>query len=196
MTLKEKKGKIALASIRMVSILIIAIVVIFVTYRLTKKDEPEITNTFISEKLEAVSELTTAKLTYTGLVRYTEGNIPFLTKKEFNMLYRAGVRAGIDLSQAEINVTDSDVKLTLPKAEIQEISVDADSIQFYDESFALFNGEKREDTVEALKVAEEDVRENGNMEELMAEAQEQTEILLTGFLDELVGDRTLVISYR
>lgn len=196
MALKEKKGKIVLASIRMVSILIIAIVVIFVTYRLTKKDEPEITNTFISEKLEAVSELTTAKLTYTGLVRYTEGNIPFLTKKEFNMLYRAGVRAGIDLSQADINVTDSDVKLTLPKAEIQEISVDADSIQFYDESFALFNGEKREDTVEALKVAEEDVRENGNMEELMAEAQEQTEILLTGFLDELIGDRTLVISYR
>ena len=196
MALKEKKGKIALASIRMVSILIIAIVVIFVTYRLTKKDEPEITNTFISEKLEAVSELTTAKLTYTGLVRYTEGNIPFLTKKEFNMLYRAGVRAGIDLSQANIDVTDSDVKLTLPKAEIQEISVDADSIQFYDESFALFNGEKREDTLEALKVAEEDVRENGNMEELMAEAQEQTEILLTGFLDELIGDRTLVISYR
>ena len=196
MALKEKKGKIVLASIRMVSILIIAIAAIFVTYRLTKKDEPEITNTFISEKLEAVSELTTAKLTYTGLVRYTEGNIPFLTKKEFNMLYRAGVRAGIDLSQANIDVTDSEVKLTLPKAEIQEISVDADSIQFYDESFALFNGEKREDTVEALKVAEEDVRENGNMEELMAEAQEQTEILLTGFLDELIGDRTLVISYR
>ena len=196
MALKEKKGKIVLASIRMVSILIIAIVVIFVTYRLTKKDEPEITNTFISEKLEAVSELTTAKLTYTGLVRYTEGNIPFLTKKEFNMLYRAGVRAGIDLSQGDINVTDSDVKLTLPKAEIQEIFVDADSIQFYDESFALFNGEKREDTVEALKVAEEDVRENGNMEELMVQAQEQTESLLTGFLDELIGDRTLVISYR
>lgn len=196
MALKEKKGKIVLASIRMVSILIIAIAAIFVTYRLTKKDEPEITNTFISEKLEEVSELTTAKLTYTGLVRYTEGNIPFLTKKEFNMLYRAGVRAGIDLSQANIDVTDSEVKLTLPKAEIQEISVDADSIQFYDESFALFNGEKREDTVEALKVAEEDVRENGNMEDLMAEAQEQTEILLTGFLDELIGDRTLVISYR
>lgn len=196
MALKEKKGKIVLASIRMVSILIIAIAAIFVTYRLTKKDEPEITNTFISEKLEAVSELTTAKLTYTGLVRYTEGNIPFLTKKEFNMLYRAGVRVGIDLSQANIDVTDSEVKLTLPKAEIQEISVDADSIQFYDESFALFNGEKREDTVEALKVAEEDVRENGNMEDLMAEAQEQTEILLTGFLDELIGDRTLVISYR
>ena len=196
MALKEKKGKIVLASIRMVSILIIAIAAIFVTDRLTKKDEPEITNTFIGEKLEAVSELTTAKLTYTGLVRYTEGNIPFLTKKEFNMLYRAGVRAGIDLSQANIDVTDSEVKLTLPKAEIQEISVDADSIQFYDESFALFNGEKREDTVEALKVAEEDVRENGNMEDLMAEAQEQTEILLTGFLDELIGDRTLVISYR
>ena len=50
--------------------------------------------------------------------------------------------------------------------------------------------------MESLKVAEEDVRENGNMEELMAEAQEQTEILLTGFLDELIGDRTLVISYR
>lgn len=196
MALKEKKGKIVLASIRLLSILIIAIVVIFVTYRLTKKDEPEITNTFISEKLEAVSELTTAKLTYTGLVTYTDGTVPFLTKKEFNMLYRADVRAGIDLSQAEIDVTDVNVKLTLPKAEIQNISVDTDSIQFYDESFALFNGEKREDTVEALKVAEGDVRENGNMEELIAQAQEQTEILLTGFLDELIGDKTLVISYR
>ena len=51
-----------------IEILVIAAAVIFVTNKVTQKDEPQITSSFISNKLEMVSELTTAKLTYNGLV--------------------------------------------------------------------------------------------------------------------------------
>ena len=65
--------------------------------RYTAPKEPELTSAFVSGKLEAVSELTTARLTYTGLIKYSEGKIPFLTKNSFSMIYTARVRAGIDI---------------------------------------------------------------------------------------------------
>lgn len=34
---------------------------------------------------------------YNGLIHYSDGSIPFLTQKAFNMTYRAEVRAGVDL---------------------------------------------------------------------------------------------------
>lgn len=177
-------------------VVIIAIVIIFVVNIFTKRDDPEISNTFISEKLEEVSELTSAELTYNGLASYSDGEIPLLTKKSFKMIYRAEVDAGIDLSEVEVEVTNSKVKILLPEAEVQDIIVDPDSLEFYDESFALFNWEDRDDTVEALKLAKEDVLENGNIEELKEKAQEQTEMLLAKMLEEFIGDRELVISYK
>ena len=54
----------------------------------TTPEEPELTSAFVSSRLEAVRELTTARLTYTGLIRYSEGKIPFLTRKQlFHDLY-------------------------------------------------------------------------------------------------------------
>lgn len=194
---KEKitnKGKIAVTLMRMITVIVVCIVILFVTYAFIRKDEPEITSTFISEKLETVSELTTARLTYNGIVEYSDGDIPFLTRKGFNMIYRAEVSAGIDLSQVEIDVTREEVRLTLPEEDVLDISIDSNSIKFYDEKFALFNWEDREDAVEAIKAAEEDVRENGNVEELKVRAREQTEVVLKGLLENVIGDRQLVIQ--
>ena len=44
-----------------------------------KPDEPDLTSDMIESRIEQVSKLTTAEMTYTGLIRYTDGEIPFLT---------------------------------------------------------------------------------------------------------------------
>ena len=80
--------------------------------RYTAPKEPELTSAFVSGKLEAVSELTTARLTYTGLIKYSEGKIPFLTKNSFSMIYTARVRAGIDIRQAKIDIQEDQVVIT------------------------------------------------------------------------------------
>ena len=71
------------------------------------------------------------------------------------MIYDASVKAGVDLKQVQIDIKGNNISVTLPKAEIQDITIDPGSLEFYDEKFALFNFQDREDTVEALQYAKE-----------------------------------------
>lgn len=196
----RKGGETGIALLRLIKTLIIAVAVIIVAImigRIFNSDkEPDITNTFISDKLEAVSELVSAEMTYNGLVRYTDGNVPFLTQKAFSMIYRAEVKAGIDLEEVDIDVTDSKVKIILPEIELLDISIDSDSIQFYDEKSALFNWTEKEDVIDAIKAAEDDVKANADVDRLKEKAKEQTEIILECLFEDTIGDRTLEISYK
>lgn len=193
---KEKSGGVVKAVIYLLIVLVIACTTIFLVMRFTKESKPEITNSFISNKLEAASELTSAKLTYNGLVRYSEGTIPFITKKEFSMIYRAEVKAGIDLSKVKSEITDIQVRITVPPMEILDISIDEGSIQFYDEKFALFNWEKKEDLLETIQGAKADVEANGDIDGLKKTAKNQIQILLEGLFEDCIGERELVIEFQ
>ena len=60
---------------------------LYIGYKLFNKKEkkPEITSAFISSKIEEVSDLTAAEMTYNGIIYYKEGDIPFITQKSYNM---------------------------------------------------------------------------------------------------------------
>lgn len=160
----------------------------------TAPKEPELTSAFVSGKLEAVSELTTARLTYTGLIKYTEGKIPFLTKNSFSMIYTARVRAGIDIRMAEVDVQEDQVVITLPECEVQSVEIDESSIEFYDEQWALFNRTEKEDVIDMVAAAKADVSEKADMESLIQNARVQTEHIVRGLLEDVIGERTLVIQ--
>ena len=51
----------------------------------------------------------------------------------------------------ESEITETQVMIRVPEIEILEVYVDESSIQFYDEKFALFNWEKKEDLLETLE---------------------------------------------
>lgn len=196
---KEKRGKkntakIILRLINLITIMIALCVVLLVMNIKKKESEPEITNTFINNKLEAAGELTSARMIYNGLIRYSDGKIPFITKKAFTMTYRAQIKAGIDLAGVKSEVTDSRVTIRIPEIEIQDILIDEDSIQYYDEKFALLNAEKKEDALMALEKAKEDVRENGDIDELKKAAGKQTETLLKSLFQDSIGERKLIIE--
>ncbi len=163
-----------------------------IRYRAPK--EPELTSAFVSGKLEAVSELTTARLTYTGLIKYSEGKIPFLTQNSFSMIYTAKVRAGVDLAQAGIEIGEAQVVITLPECEVQSIDIDEQSIEFYDEHWALFNRTEKEDVIDTISAAKEDVRQNADLESLLESAGQQTRQLIKGLLEDEIGERELVIQ--
>ena len=80
---------------------------VFGTLAVQRTFEPSISlsSTSIQEQLSDCSELATAKLDYRGLVRYENGDIDFITKKAFTMVYDAEVRAGVDLAQARVEVS-------------------------------------------------------------------------------------------
>ena len=159
-----------------------------------EKQQPQITTTYISGKIESVSELTTAQMEYKGLVVYSDGNIPFLTQKGFSMIYTAKIRAGVDISQIQIDVTDEQVRITIPDAVIQSVDVDPDSIEFYDEKYALFNWSDKEDVVDTLSIAKEDATANADASELIGKAKAQTISILRSILEDCIGNRELVIQ--
>ncbi len=160
------------------------------------KSEPKITADYITGKLDVASELTTAELTYTGLVTYEDGSIPFLTKKGFTMKYTATVRAGIDFSKIEVKVSGRSVEVTLPEAEILATNVDPNTIDFYDESFAIFNWRDNSDVTQAIATAESDVKNNADMDSLKKKSEEQAEKLIRGLLQDTIGERELVIKKK
>ncbi|MBQ8604329.1 MAG: DUF4230 domain-containing protein [Oscillospiraceae bacterium] len=149
---------------------------------------------FITGKLESISELTTQMLTYSGMIRVSDGKIPLLTQKGFMMTYTARIRAGVDLSQAVVDCADTTVNITLPKATILQTTVLPESIKFYDERIALLNPGRNEDVTKALILAEKDVQKKGDVTELLKQADMNAALLIINFLKDAVDGRKIEIN--
>ncbi|KRL03652.1 hypothetical protein FC20_GL000545 [Lactobacillus equicursoris DSM 19284 = JCM 14600 = CIP 110162] len=154
---------------------------------LPKQSKDQVTVATVSAKLEDIAELSTEKYTYTGLYKVSQGQIPFITKKGFTMVYTANFKAGIKVKQMKIKVSDQQVTVTLPKAVILSKAIDASSIKFYDQSYALFNWNKKEDVTDAeaaaLKKATKLARQAGITKQANQNAKKVVKQLLKGQLD-------------
>ena len=168
---------------------------IFFGYKLFHKEEkkPEITSAFISSKIDEVSDLTSAEMTYNGVIYYKEGDIPFITQKSYTMSYTAEIRAGIDVSEVKVNVVGNTVVVKLPETEIQSINVDPNSVNFYDESHALFNWDNKKDGVEAIKNAEADVEANADLQELKSKATKNSKEIIENIIKDAVDEDTQIV---
>lgn len=129
--------------------------------------------TTVTSQLVRCQKLVTAKLEYRGLVKYEEGDIDLINKKGFSMIYDATVSASVDLKKAKASVNDRTIKIELPSAERESVSIDPDSLEFYDEKRALFNWQNRADTAKALEYAKKDAEEKIKKGDLIEKADEQ-----------------------
>lgn len=163
----------------------------------SRKKKTRISLSYIQSRLSEASDLTTCNLEYVGLIKYASGSIPLMTKKSFSMIYKANVRAGIDLSQAKVSQNGSEIHVSLPASEIQSIDVDTDSLKFYDEHSALFNWDKKEDISIAVKAAREDVEKNASLDSLKSKADAQAQAVIVQLIEPLVGpDQKLIIEHQ
>ena len=159
-----------------------------------KIERKKLTNTIVSKRLEGISELCTAQMKYTGLITVSEGTIPFITKKGFSMAYSAEVKAGIDMRNLMIEVTDDKVVIQYPAAEIVTLHVLPESLKFYDERKALLNKDSKSDVSEAIVEAEKDLKENSDMDDLLALASGRAELVFNSLLSDLLDGRELVLK--
>ena len=163
-------------------------------YHASRDKGPEISAAYIENRISPASKLVSAELDYRGLIKYSDGKIPYLTQKAFSMIYSAKMRAGIDFSRIEVELGEDKVTVTLPPAEIQSVEIDPDSIEFYDEHLALFNWTNKEDAVDAIKAAREDLLSNADSEALKAKALEQAKALIAGLLEGSTGGLELEVK--
>jgi hypothetical protein len=60
---------------------------IMIGQHLPKESREQVTVATVSAKLKAIGELATEQYTYTGIYKLSNGQIPFVTKKGFTMVY-------------------------------------------------------------------------------------------------------------
>ena len=158
--------------------------------------EPVISVKAYDMKLRALGELTTGELTYDGLVEFEEGKIPLITKHSFLMTYSSTVRAGIDFSEVRIRESGDTWVVTVPHAQIQTITIDPNSLSFYDNKKALIMGDEKEDTREALIAAEANVKEMADLDKLVRLADEQVECMVYQVLGDVSGQKQIRVEWR
>lgn len=159
--------------------------------------KPVIDPILIIGELQSAAELSTAEISYTGVLHIKDGS--FLAKKAFFMIYHADVRAGVDFKkfkQENIVITDTSVTITLPKVEIFESNIKEDQLTLIDEKKSIFNPPAKEDLQQALIEAKADLDMNLDAKALMSKATKEVENFIEKFIRPYIGDRTLEIKYQ
>lgn len=108
--------------------------------------EPVITGDLLGERLGEVQELVSVEYYYTNMGRFENQldfygwKVPFTTKS-FIISYDGVIKAGVDLSQAQVTVSETmrTVTVTLPASAVISHEIPEGSIQVFDESRNLFN---------------------------------------------------------
>jgi hypothetical protein len=158
------------------------------------KAQPKVDAKSLMERLEESSELTVEKNFYTGIVRFEEGTIRFIDKNGFNMKYEAEIDAGFELEKVNIEVNDDSVVVTVPEAKILSVSIDPDSLEFYDNQVSLIKTDRKEATKQALQAAQKDAEEHATGKGILDAANKRAEIIFKGILEGGVGDREIIVN--
>ena len=110
----------------------------------------------------------TTKYHYAKVGRYENSleinnwSIP-LTNKYFILTYEGEVNLGVDLDQADIQVTQNKIKIALPPVEVLTNTIDEKSIEVYNESKNVFNqisiNDYKEFAIQQKKLVDEELKE-------------------------------------
>ena len=187
--IKGLVGKILKNKIgRIICLVLVAAIILTVVAVCSYKPEQTLDTTYIIAKLEKSSELTTAKLNFTGMSEFKDSGIAFISKSDFIMVYEATARAGINVKDIKVVADDINhvVWLTLPQAEILDVKVDMNKIKYFDEKFSLFNVDAKEDANKANALAEEEAKKELAGMGILEMANDQAEALIKGLLQDVV----------
>ena len=165
---------------------IVMAVIVFALYiwLFVYNSEPEITTEQLNVMISESSELTAAKLNGKGYSIYEDEGIPIINRSDFMMIYDYTVRAGFDVKDVTVDVSNiaKTVTVKVPKSKILDVKVNSKSLQFYDEDFALFNVDEKEDLRSALTAAEVDVYKDSAASGILEYADKQSKTLIKGII--------------
>lgn len=156
-----------------------------------------VTSEFLEKNLKNVGKLSAVEISYNGVITAESGKYAVLTQKGYSMYYIGTVTAGIDTEKITIDINENEVTVTIPKAEIQSLKVDTDSIVFADVKKALFNWTTLEDGIDGIKIAEKELKLQAHEDDILTKADERAEDIIRSLLEDIVreaeGERQLKI---
>lgn len=173
---------------------------------ITWEEQPakEITIDLIESEIKDIGELVTIEYLYTDAGKFEDVkqawgvNIPF-TSKSFITKWDGVIKAGIDVEQIliEINETEKEILIHMPKAKILSHEIDDDSIEVLDEKDGLFNKVTVQNTVEfeteSKQAMEQRAIENGILDKAFENAKHIIEKLVN---NDVVQEQGYTITFE
>lgn len=173
-----ERGSRAVPLLAILSVVLAAVCALLGARIAQTSAQPSIDETVVTKQLKACSDLATSKMMYRGLVTYTSGNIELWDKKSFQMIYDAEIKAGVDMSEADVSMDGKKIEISLPAATIQDVSIDPDSVKIYDQKYSLLNWSDRSDTSAAMSEAKADAREAAEKSDMDGQADAQARAIV------------------
>ena len=111
-----------------------------------KKTSPIITSDLLGQQLRSAQELVSVEYHYTNMGKFENQvdfygwKVPF-TGKSFLVSYDGRIKAGVDLADVQVNVSEAahTITVTLPESEVLSHEIPEDSIEVFDETHNIFN---------------------------------------------------------
>lgn len=154
-----------------------------------------VTAEFIEAVRGDIQEYAVEKEVITGEYKWTEGNIPLLTKTGFTLCYEASVKAGIDGEVMTVNCDESAIYIVIPHAEILSANIDMNTVKFKNERKAVFNHKHPEDVTNAIAAAEQLASIQAKEQGILVAADIRIEKLLRDYFGAVADGRDVVISF-
>lgn len=168
---------------------------------------PVITDSLISEQLNALRELVTTEYLYTNSGKYENQNqitiigkdinIPF-TGKRFIVAYDGRIKAGIDIGQAQIDI-DEDARaitIALPKSEIISHETFEDTLVVLDETKNVFNPISIENYNEFVSEQKDSMEKKAIERGLLTNADAEAKRMVQSFLSQIPGIDTYQLTIQ
>lgn len=141
----KMKNKFNLRSIIVIIVLVIVVFMggMYFGGRSTPAKE-EITSTALTQKIRDINELAVSEYDYTKVGKFSNSlkfngwTVP-LTQKSFLITYEGKMKAGVDLSDVQVEKTDNKIVVKTSAVKILSNEIDENSIKVYDETKNVFN---------------------------------------------------------
>ena len=162
----------------------------FLTGGKSRESTPKLSAVVVEHQLDQVSQLATARYSYTNMGQFEQSSdfygvkIPF-SGKRFIVSYDGSILAGVDLKQAEVKLTSRKVTVILPEARILSHEIDNDSLKVFDETKNIFNPLTIENYNSFYAEQKNEMEEKASQNGLFAQAEEQAELVVKQVLGPL-----------
>ncbi len=169
--------------------------------KLSIKNDVNLLSNNIEEKVSDLVELSTIKYNYTNIVDYENTkkfsgiNIPF-TSKKFIVKYSGYIKAGMELDDIDIIVSDREtVRLKINKAKIMENVISEEDVYFYDEKDSVFNKLSYDNLYEVLIDEKEKMEKQVLKDGILNDAEKNGEKIIYSLLEGM-GFEKITIEYK
>lgn len=168
---------------------------------------PVITDSLISEQLNALRELVTTEYLYTNSGKYENQNqitiigkdinIPF-TGKRFIVAYDGRIKAGIDIGKAQIDIDEAAraITIALPKSEIISHETFEDTLVVLDETNNVFNPISIENYNEFVSEQKDSMEKKAIERGLLTNADAEAKRMVQSFLSQIPGIDTYKLTIQ